>query len=116
MKLSIGTIIAIAIIVLSRTEVVQAWGAPSMAHVQGCQAYTKLLPRYDLYSKHCESASGPGGSDPKWPCFTMWYSDMSIVNATLDGNSKVQPDDHFLIKNGDKLGKHPLSSFFLFQP
>lgn len=88
-----------------------------MGRIPGCESYTKLLPRYDLYSRHCESASGASGSDPKWPCFTMWYSDMSIVNATLDGNSKVGPDDHFLIKNGDKLGKQPHPSPHpFFQP
>lgn len=77
----------------------------------GCPEHTKLLPRYTEYRHRCEAEAGDTGQDPKWPCFTMWYGDLGSVKATLP--DKSDPDDFFLLKNGDKLGKawpHPLSS------
>lgn len=96
--------LAALMILAYSVEVIHAWPAPTMNRFDSCPSYTKLLPRYDLYHEHCEADAGPSGSDPKWPCFTMWYGDMTTVNATVD-NSKTAPDDFFLLKNGDKLGK-----------
>lgn len=100
-----NTIAAFLFLLSSVVVVDSRWGAPTGARSPGCPSYTKLLPRYDLYRKHCEAESGPSGSDPKWPCFTMWYGDLGSANATVD-NSKTAPDDFFLIKNGYKIGKY----------
>lgn len=79
---------------------------------RGCPAYTKLLPRYDDYRIHCEAEAGPSGADHKWPCFTMWSYSLANVNVTM-GDSKIAPDDHFLMKDGWKTGKQPITLFLV---
>ncbi|SJX63464.1 probable Mig1 protein, induced during biotrophic phase [Sporisorium reilianum f. sp. reilianum] len=81
----------------------------------GCKAYTKLLPRYEDYRKHCEAEAGPSGSDKKWPCFTMWFDSLKEANATV-GDGKIAPDNFFLVKDGYKTDftiKDPKQPFVL---
>lgn len=68
----------------------------------GCPVYTTLLLRNAEYRKHCEGSD----SDPHWPCFTFWYGDLGSVNALLP-SSDIVPDDHFLVKDGNKIGERP---------
>ena len=99
-------LLGLALALAFAAQSANAWGSHTVGHGT-CIYYTKFLPRNKEYREHWEAEAGPSGSDPKWPCFTMWYSTLDWVIATTP-SAKDDPDkDIFLMKDGYKQGELP---------
>ncbi len=90
---------------ISNTVGLVGFWLSSVVVADDCPPVTSFTPANSDYRHHCEAATGPAGSDPKWPCFS--HNLPGDVGLIITNPSPILQGDQnfFLFKNGDFKGK-----------